>query len=244
MLLIACANIANLQLARATARRHELSVRLALGASRWRLARQLLAESALLAVLGAFLGLVVASWGSRLLVRQLSTQTDTLFLNLAIDGHVLLFTIAVTAITALLFGVLPAIQASDVAPMDALKERSYGGQAGGGQRSGMSGGLVVGQVALSLVLVVAAGLFVRTFVALATRQLGFDRDHVLVANVNAHSASIDAAQRLRIYDEARSAVRRLPGVADAALSAETPPIVGPTMILGLRQVSGGPLLTG
>jgi putative ABC transport system permease protein len=242
VLLIACANIANLLLARATARRHELSVRLALGASRWRLARQLLTESVLLAAIGSALGLMIASWSSRLLVRELSTQTRTMFLDTSIDAHVLAFTIAVTAITALLFGAAPALQVSSVAPMDALKERAQTGTAGQ-HRGRVAGGMVVAQIALSLVLVVAAGLFVRTFVALASRDLGFQRERILVASVNAHSAAIDPTQRLRIYAEARDAVRELPGVADAALSAQTPPIDGATMILPLKQVSGGELLT-
>ena len=242
VLLIACANIANLLLARATARRHELSVRLALGASRWRIVRQLLTESALLAAIGSALGLAIALWGSRLLVRQLSTQARSVFLDLSIDGHVLFFTMGVTAITALLFGVAPALRVSNVAPIDALKERGQTGQSGDGHGSRLASGMVVAQMALSLMLVVAAGLFGRTFIALKTRSLGFERDRVLVAMVNAHSAAIDPAQRLRIYGEAREVVLALPGVADAALSAQTPPIDGATMIVGLKQVSGGELL--
>src|SRR5262249_3027704 len=112
VLLIACANIANLLLARATARRHELSVRVALGATRWRLARQLLVESLLLSGAGAALGMLFAAWVSRALVAQLSTQATRVVLDLAIDWRVLAFTAGVTALTALLFGTAPAFRAA------------------------------------------------------------------------------------------------------------------------------------
>jgi putative ABC transport system permease protein len=242
VLLIACANVANLLLARATARRHELSVRRALGASRWRVVRQLLTESALLAGAGAAVGIVIASWGSRMLVAQLSTQARTVFLDLSPDVHVLVFTIAVTSATAVLFGVAPALHASSVAPMGALKEQTRDASGGGPAR--LSGGLVVAQVALSVVLVVAAGLFVRTFASLATRPLGFERDRVLLVSVNAHSASVDPAQRLPLYDRARDAVRALPGVVQAAFSVQIPPVNGATMIQPFDGVSGGPPLSG
>ena len=126
MLLIACANIANLLLARATARRHELSVRLSLGAPRWRLARQLLVESLILSGAGALLGLLFAAWGSRALVAQLSTQANRVMLDLAIDWRVLAFTAGVTIATALLFGTAPAFRASRITPIDALKEHGRG----------------------------------------------------------------------------------------------------------------------
>ena len=220
VLLIACANIANLLLARATARRHELSVRVALGASRWRLARQLMTESLLLSVAGAGFGMLIASWASRLLVDQLSTSTNTVFLDLSLDWRVLAFTIVVTAATALLFGTAPALRAAGVAPIDALKEHSRSGM--GDARVGLASGLVIAQVALSVVLVVAAGLFVRTFSSLAAVPLGFESDRILIVNVSALRANVDPQQRVPLYERVRDAVRSVPGVAEAAVSVVTP----------------------
>lgn len=122
VLLVACANIAHLLLARGTARRHELSVRLALGASRWHLVRQLLAESLVLASIGTVGGLLIAAWGGRILVAQLSTSVNRVFLDLSLDWRVLAFTAAVAVATAVLFGTTPAFRATRVAPVDALKE--------------------------------------------------------------------------------------------------------------------------
>jgi putative ABC transport system permease protein len=233
VLIIACANIANLLMARASARQHELSVRLALGASRWRLARQLLAESALVAAAGAAGGLVIAGWGSRLLVRQLSTRADTVSLDLSLDWRVLAFTIAAAAATALLFGTAPAWTASRNQPASALRTSSQ--QLPHGVASNW---IVVAQVALSLLLVVAAGLFIRTFSALATRQLGFDKEHVLIVGVDSRRTSIVPAQRADIFARVRERVRALPGITDAAISMITP--VDPLGALVLRaDVSGG-----
>jgi len=220
VLLVACANIANLLLARATARRHELSVRLALGASRWRLARQLLVESLVLSAAGALLGLLFASWVGHALVAQLSTQINRVVLDLALDWRVLGFTAAVTMATALLFGVAPAFRAARVAPIDALKE--HGRSAGSDGRASVSSSLVVAQVALSLVLVVAAGLFVRSFSRLANVRLGFDRDQVLVVNVNAQRSRVQPEARTALFQRLADAVAALPGVAHAAGSVVTP----------------------
>ncbi|HYN07661.1 MAG TPA: ABC transporter permease [Vicinamibacterales bacterium] len=220
VLVIACANIANLLLARASARRRELSVRLALGASRLRLARQLLAESLLLSGVGALAGLALAKWGSELLVSQLSTQTSRVFLDLSLDWRVLAFTAAVTIATAILFGVAPAWRAARVAPSEAMTEQSRGVIGEG--RTGLRNTLVVVQVALSLVLVVAAGLFVRTFTALADKSLGFDRDPVLIVSVNAQRSEAAPEERSALYERVRQAVAAVPGVASAAASVVSP----------------------
>ncbi len=228
VLLIACVNVANLQLARGAARRPELSLRLALGASRWRLVRQMLTESVLLAIIGTAFGLLIAAWGSRLLVGQLSVRggnvpgsaATEVFLDLSLDSHVLMFTIGVAAAIVLLSGVAPAIKASGVAPMDALKEHGRG--AGGDAGAGLANGLVVAQVAVSVLLIVAAGLFVRTFAALATRPAGFERDRALLVNLDAQRAPVAPDQRVVLYDRVRQAVRALPGVSDAAVSMISP----------------------
>jgi putative ABC transport system permease protein len=220
VLLIACANIANLQLARATARRHELSVRLALGAPRWRLARQLLVESLVLSGVGAVLGLMFAAWGSHALVTQLSTAANRVFVDLSVDWRVLAFTAAVTVATTLIFGTAPALRAARVAPIDALKQhgRALSGDAG----VNVSSGLVVAQVALSLVLVVAAGLFVRTFEKLATQPRGFDTERVLVVNVNVARTRVDPTERIPFFRRLASEAASVPGVAQAAASTTTP----------------------
>jgi predicted permease len=220
VLLIACANIANLLLARATARRHELSVRVALGASRLRIARQLLGESLLLSGAGALLGLLFARWGSRLLVRLLSTSTNYVFLDLTLDWPVLAFTAGVAVGTAVLFGTLPAVRGTRVQPNDALKAQGRGVVGDG--RLGLGNMLVVLQVALSLILLVAAGLFMRTFSSLANLSLGFDRNAILVASVNAQRAQLEPAERPELFRRVLDSASSVPGVASAALSAVTP----------------------
>jgi putative ABC transport system permease protein len=230
VLLVACATIANLLLARATARRQEMSVRLSIGGSRWRLVRQLLTECLVLAVCGAAGGAVIASWGSRLLVTELSAESmlttgrvaygsARLFLDLSTDWHVLAFTTIVSLATALLFGVAPALRASGIAPIDVLKESGPTSDSGGGRAAS---GFVIAQLALSLVLVVAASLLIRTFSSLANLHLGFDPDRVLIVDVDAGRKEIDASARLALYKRALDAIRSLPGVADAAISNATP----------------------
>lgn len=220
VLLIACANIANLLLARGTARQHEMSVRLALGASRLRLMRQLMVESLLLAACGAALGLYVAIWGSSLLVRQLAGLSNTVFLDLSIDTRIMLFTATVTVLTAVLFGTAPALRATSVQPNDVLKEQ--GRAVAGESRFGLGNFLVVVQVALSLVLIVAAGLFVRTFSSLAGRNLGFDAAPVIVASLDLQRLELEPEQRPALYERFRSAAAGVPGVSHAAVSFITP----------------------
>jgi predicted permease len=220
VLLVACANIANLQLARATARSHDLSVRVALGASRWRIARELLAESALVAAAGTGAGLVLAAWIGPAIVSRLSSTRTPIYLDLRFDWRVLAFTAAAGIATTVLFGVAPAIRASTVAPIDALKRSPRGALAGGPAR--LSAGLVVAQVALSMLIVVSAGLFVRTFERLSTLPVGVDAGRVLIVGVNTRRTHVEAARRLAFADQLRADVAALPGVERAAVSLTTP----------------------
>jgi len=220
VLLIACANVANLLLAQTAARRHELSLRMALGASRWRLARQWFVESLLLATMATAAGYLVAFWGSRLLIAQLSTPGRSVFLDVSLDWRVMTFTVVIAVATALLFGTAPALRAAGADPFDALK--THGAGASGETRMSVSGWLVSAQVALSLVLVVGAGLFVRTFEHLATRPLGFEAGRVLVVNVNAARAHVGGDDLVAFYQRLVDTVAAVPGVAKAAGSGLIP----------------------
>ena len=238
VLLIACANVANLLLARADARRHEFSVRLALGGSRWQLARQLLVESMLLTGIAALIGLAIAQWGSALLIRALSTQATTVFLDTQIDWRVVAFTTVVAAAVALLFGILPALRASTNRPMDAIREY---GRGIAGDRFTVGSALVVGQVALSLMLVVAAGLFARTFVSLTTVDLGFDSHFVLLARFDASRTGVLPTGRGALYDRVLAAARALPGISHTAMS-EVTPVSGLILDVAI-EIENGPRLT-
>ncbi len=214
VLLIACGNLASLMLARGSAREREIAVRLAIGASRRRIIRQLLAESALIAALGAGMGVLVASQLEQVL---LSFFQDTrLFLDLRTDWRVLAFTIAVAGITSLIFGALPALRATRLDPGTSLKSAARG-NSDSRERSGLRRGLVIAQVALSLVLLVGAVLFVRTLRNLATLDAGFQRSGILVATIDARQLRLPTSRAPALEHELLQRVHVIPGVdADAA----------------------------
>jgi predicted permease len=220
VLLIACANIANLLLARSTARARELSVRQALGAGRSRLIRQLLTESLVLALAGGAIGIAFASCASHLLVRMVSDGREALQLGVPVDVRLLLFTLGVTLATALLFGTIPAFRATRLNLTDSLKEgRNLSGVAAKGR---LAKALVISQVALSLVLLVGAGLFVRSLVNLTNVDTGFNRENVIRLRVDPSSVGYrEDARLIGMYRQIEERVSALPGVLAASFSIFT-----------------------
>jgi len=215
VLLIACANLANLMLARASAREKEIAVRLALGASRGRLIRQLLSESLLLACAGAVLGVLLARMLSGVLVAMISTQSDTMFLNLAPDYRVLGFTAGLAVLTCILFGLAPALRATKSSPASAMRASGRGLTADR-ERFGLRRILVIAQVALSLVLLVGALLFTGSFRNLMSVKSGFLEDGILIANLGFGSLKIPVDRRVEYRRQLVEKIRAIPGVISAA----------------------------
>src|SRR6266851_2496666 len=220
VLLIACANLASLLLARATTRVREIAVRLSIGATRSRLVRQLLTESLLLSIFGGLLGIGVAYWCDTVLPGWASGGSLPIPLHLAPDMRVLLFSIVVVLATGILFGLAPAFQATNIAPVHALKANAS--WASSTQRTGAQWSLrqtlVVAQFALSLVLLVGAGLFIRTLRNFVRLDPGFDRDHLLTVWLDTNIRHYDHGQLLSFYQKALDRVQALPGVHSASLA--------------------------
>jgi len=217
ILLIACANLANLLLARAAAREREIAVRLSIGASRMRLVRQLLVECILLSVCGTALGSAVAYWLCDILPRWASPGGSSVPLSLAPDARVLLFSTAVAVLTGIAFGLAPALQGTRVEPMLAMKAGGRAAPAGLGSRWSYKQTLVALQVALSLVLLVGAGLFLRTLENFANLDPGFDRDHLVNVWIDTHLGGYSQAQLPTLYRRLIEQVEALPGVRSGAL---------------------------
>ncbi len=219
VLLVACVNVANLLLTRAAARSREIGVRIAIGAGRWRLIRQLLTESVLLAFLGAGVGILFAYAGDRLLINLLSPGPGLpLVLDVRPDARVLAFTAAVAMLTGILFGLAPAFRATACGPDAALKDTRVHGR----QRSWLASALVISQVAFSLLLLIGAGLFVRTLENLQSVDMGFQREGVLLANLDPRHAGYKEARLVALYQELLQRVSSIPGVKSASLSWNTP----------------------
>ncbi|HEY7057326.1 MAG TPA: ABC transporter permease, partial [Vicinamibacterales bacterium] len=218
VLLIACANVASLLLTRASARRGELSMRIALGAGRGRLARQLLTESLLLAALGAIGGVLIARWAAGALIAFIVSSGSPV--HASINGTVLIFTIVIALAAGVLFGVAPALHASRIDLLAAMKTRLDGGTAGSRARGGPA--LVVLQIAVSLVLLVGAALFGRTLLNLVKHPLGFDASHVVLIRINPRLAGYTPESAIAMYGPLYDRLIALPGVRSATFGRYSP----------------------
>jgi putative ABC transport system permease protein len=219
VLLIACANVANLLLARATGRQREMAIRAAIGASRGRVIRQLLTESALLAVAGGSLGLLVAVWGTRAVLALVPgglPRTE----NIHMDGWVLAFTLVVSLVTGVIFGLAPAVQVSRINLHLTLKEGGRGSTAGHHRLRAL---LVISEIAASLVLLVGAGLMLKTIYQLRRVDPGFDPRNVLTFHVGLSPENISTAESIRVaYKRMIDGIERVPGVEAAAIATDVP----------------------
>ncbi|HSL70432.1 MAG TPA: ADOP family duplicated permease, partial [Longimicrobiales bacterium] len=221
VLLVACANVANLLLARATARESELAVRAALGAGRGRLVRQLLTESLVLATAGAAAGLPIAWWATRALTNSQAVELPRLD-EVGINGAVLLFTAAVTLLTGIGFGVLPALQASGARLIHALRDGGRGALSSGHGRRVRSA-LVVTELAFAVVLLVGAGLFIRSFLQLTRVDPGFDPEHAVSFRVSLQTAAYnDPQSRIQFFDRLIERLSALPGVSAVGAATGLP----------------------
>jgi macrolide transport system ATP-binding/permease protein len=248
ILAITCANIANLLLARAAARRREMAVRLSLGAGRFRVVRQLLTESVMLASLGGTLGVFFAIWGVRSLTYLLSNGHQNVTLHAELNWNVLGVTAALSVVCGLLFGLAPAIQSTRPDVMPALAN----GRAGGPRRRTQHV-LVIAQIAISFLILVAAGLFVRTLNKLHSVQLGYARENILLFSLNARQAGHRDQQIATFYADLRKRFESIPGVSSATLSQSSiisagfvrgairgPMKIGPVTIEDARVMAAGP----
>jgi len=216
VLLIACANVGNLLLSRAAARQAEISLRQALGASRARLMRQLLTESLLLAFIGGVFGILLAQWGVSLLVTRVAATTP---LDVKPDASILLFTLAISLVSGVVFGIAPALRATKTDLTSALKEKSAQGRK---HRFNLGSVLVVVQVAVSLILLVGAGLFARSLMKLQQEDLGFNRDNVLLASVDTRLAGYKPNELSAVYRQLYDRLSALPNVQSVTMASYSP----------------------
>jgi predicted permease len=238
ILALACANVANLLLARASTRRREMALRAAVGASRSRLVRQLLTESVLLAGMGGILGLLFAAWGIRVLTLLLANGRANFTLHAELNGHVLGAAAALSLVTGVLFGLAPALHATRVNLIPGLKAARDGREAFRVvRRIGLTHLLVASQIAISLLMLAAAGLFVRTLSNLESVALGFNRDNVLLFQLDARKAGHKDPEIAAFYRDLRNRFGAIPGVRDASLSEDS--LIGAGTGLPI-SVSGAP----
>jgi macrolide transport system ATP-binding/permease protein len=217
VLLIACGNVGSLLLSRAASRRAEISLRMALGATRWRVVRQLLTESLLLAIIGGVAGVLLAQWGVTVLVSLVARESP---LNTRPDAGILAFTAGVSLIAGLLFGLIPALQASRTDLSSAMKEKAR--PARGFGRLSLSSSLIVMQVALSMVLLTGAGLFARSLVKLQSEDVGFDRSNMLLVGIDPRLAGYKPTELATLYQQILERLSTLPNVQSVTMATYSP----------------------
>jgi predicted permease len=240
ILLIACANVANLLLGRAATRQREIAVRLSIGAGRWRIIRQLLTESVLLSVIGGALGVAIAWWGVGVLTSLLAGSREHFTLHARLDWTVLLVTAAISILTGVIFGLVPAVQATRLRILPALKVVPAGAPSAGPGRLRLGSALIVAQVALSLCLLVTAALFGRTLSKLNSIEVGFDRHNVLLFTVRPRTAGYTGPAVNRLYETLRERLAALPGAESVSLSSRPFPMGGGTMTRVTIEGAAGP----
>jgi predicted permease len=222
VLLLACANVANLMLVRALGRRREIAIRMSLGATRWRLVRQLLVESLMLAVAGGAVALLITFWTQGTLLKFLpETEDGPLALSISTDRTVLLATLLISVLTGVIFGILPALRSSGLAPVAVLKEET-GSASGGLGKARLANGLVIAQISLSLLLLICAGLFIRSFLSAQRIYPGFNPHNVLIASYDLFTAGYSHTSGSEFNRQLVAKVEALPGVQSVALSDRVP----------------------
>ncbi|HEV2489634.1 MAG TPA: ABC transporter permease [Candidatus Acidoferrales bacterium] len=221
VLLLACANIANLLLARSVSRQKEIAVRLSLGASRFRLVRQLLVENLIMALFGGALALLVTLWTARRFMDFAPSSNLPVYILVPVDRTVILATLLISVVTCCLFGILPALRASALNPVSILKDES-GGIAGGRRKAWLSNSLAVAQISLSLLLLVSAGLFIRSFRAEQSFDIGFNPKNVLLETFDLYPSGYTEATGIAFDQQVLEKVRSLPGVESSSFANWTP----------------------
>ncbi|HYK89426.1 MAG TPA: ABC transporter permease [Acidobacteriota bacterium] len=221
VLLLACANVANLMLVRSVARRREIAVRLSLGASRWRLVRQLLVESLCLALAGGAVALLITFWTAGTFLKFLPVTDFPISLSIRADRTVLLATLVISVLTGVIFGILPALRSSSEAPVVVLKEDT-GSASGGLRKARLASGLVVAQISLSLLLLICAGLLIRSFMSAQEINPGINPRNVLIASYDLFTAGYSNESGAEFDRQLVTRLESLPGIQSVALSSRVP----------------------
>jgi len=221
VLLLACANVANLMLVRSVSRRREIAIRMSLGANRWRLVRQLLVESLILALTGGLIAFLFTFWSAGTFMRFVPKTDFPISLGMRVDHTVLLATLVISVLTGVIFGILPALRASGEAPVAVLKEDT-GSASGGMRKARLASALVVAQISLSLLLLICAGLFIRSFMSAQQIKTGFNPHNVLIATYDLFTGGYSEASGVEFDRQLVTKLETQPGIQSVALSSRVP----------------------